>query len=445
MQKIKKGGNFLNLVGVKLKQIRKQKKLTQSELADGIVNRSYISQIEKGSVQPSFKLLKRLSEKLECRVNDLLEDSESTAITLDLNKILSAIEYLVLNEDFTIAEKEMMEIRSSLDKLNNSELALYYFCRGKLEEHRKNIGGAISSYKKSCELFTKVSMLDERFRSFNHLINLYLKINEIHKAFVYLDQAYDELVFFKINGVEKISLLINLGIAHAKLEEYYSAIRFLKHAIRTSNKTGIYFQTGKAYMVLGLCERRTKNYKEASNYYEKALYYFMGNEDHINIAGTYTNLGILKRFEEDYNNSIKYLNKAKDLYSFLNDVKGMLNTLYEMAITYLELKEYSKVHLCYLKFGKIYDDNADNPEYKELSIKFSIKVGDTYIEEKKYQQAIKQYKDSIPDNLNPDMRKQVYVKLSKVYMIIEDNNSLLKCWENFIKDADADITSGQNA
>ncbi|MGR5878339.1 helix-turn-helix domain-containing protein [Bacillus pacificus] len=36
------------MLGQRIKELRKQKKLTQEKLADGIITRSYLSQIEKG-------------------------------------------------------------------------------------------------------------------------------------------------------------------------------------------------------------------------------------------------------------------------------------------------------------------------------------------------------------------------------------------------------------
>ncbi|MCA0149689.1 helix-turn-helix domain-containing protein, partial [Rossellomorea vietnamensis] len=36
------------MIGVRIKELRQKKKMTQQELSQGIITRSYISQIEKG-------------------------------------------------------------------------------------------------------------------------------------------------------------------------------------------------------------------------------------------------------------------------------------------------------------------------------------------------------------------------------------------------------------
>lgn len=52
-------------VGKTIKEIRKQRNLTQKQLADQIeISRSYLSDIENGNKNPSIKTTQRLAEKL---------------------------------------------------------------------------------------------------------------------------------------------------------------------------------------------------------------------------------------------------------------------------------------------------------------------------------------------------------------------------------------------
>ena len=50
-------------IGSTIRQLRKEKKLTQAQLADGIVTRNMLSLIENGSATPSLQTLESLSEK----------------------------------------------------------------------------------------------------------------------------------------------------------------------------------------------------------------------------------------------------------------------------------------------------------------------------------------------------------------------------------------------
>ena len=57
--------------GEKLRIKRVVKNLSQKELADiAKVNRSYISQIESGSTNPSIAVLAKLADALGCNIKD---------------------------------------------------------------------------------------------------------------------------------------------------------------------------------------------------------------------------------------------------------------------------------------------------------------------------------------------------------------------------------------
>lgn len=62
------------MIGQRIKEIRNNNNLTQEELADEIISRTYLSLIEKGSVHPSTNVLIKLSERLNCSVNDFMQE-----------------------------------------------------------------------------------------------------------------------------------------------------------------------------------------------------------------------------------------------------------------------------------------------------------------------------------------------------------------------------------
>ncbi|MEY9140404.1 MULTISPECIES: helix-turn-helix domain-containing protein [Mammaliicoccus] len=86
-------------IGNTIKEIRKQRKLTQQELADELkISRSYLSDIENGNKNPSIKTTEKLAKKLNVSVgyltsgnkmySDLTED-EVTQQMIKMNKILN--------------------------------------------------------------------------------------------------------------------------------------------------------------------------------------------------------------------------------------------------------------------------------------------------------------------------------------------------------------------
>lgn len=63
-------------VGQKIREARLKKGITQSELSDGIVTASMVSQIESDKAQPSYQLLQAIAKRLELPVDFFLSDVE---------------------------------------------------------------------------------------------------------------------------------------------------------------------------------------------------------------------------------------------------------------------------------------------------------------------------------------------------------------------------------
>ena len=63
------------VVNISIKTLRKKKGLSQEELARMLgIGQSAVAHWETGDTSPSFKKLKKLSEILECTVDELVED-----------------------------------------------------------------------------------------------------------------------------------------------------------------------------------------------------------------------------------------------------------------------------------------------------------------------------------------------------------------------------------
>lgn len=378
----------MNTVSYRLKELRKKAGLTQSDLAEGIVNRSYISQIEKGKVQPSYKLLLAICERLDCNINELIAESELEGIVnLEFDRELkSAEEYLEKNE-YLLAEEKLKHINPESHDLNYYQLGVFSFCYGEiLHQLYNNIAKAEDYLRKSIEYFSYKNYLKEKLKSQNRLAELLIKQNRILDSFDVLDQSYDEVVFNKITGLEKISLLINLGIVHGRLGEYYSAIRFLKEANELNKSTGMFYKSGIIHMVLGLCNRRINKINDAKVSYEKAIDFLKCAEDFINLAGTYINLGILLRHTENLNKSEKYLFLAKEVYTDIKDSEGLDNAIYEICTTKTSKGEYNEAEKMALNYLN------QVPKNSAIISKLYLTLGQVKKQQKLYEDAIAYFK-----------------------------------------------------
>lgn len=73
-----KGGE--NAKTLNIKPLRESRNLKKIELADRIkVTCAYICQLEKGERNPSMSVLLRLSDELECSIDDLFQEDGQIA------------------------------------------------------------------------------------------------------------------------------------------------------------------------------------------------------------------------------------------------------------------------------------------------------------------------------------------------------------------------------
>lgn len=105
------GSPLAEAIGARLRHYRRAKRLTQSELARGAFSKSYISQLENGSVTPSLQALSILADRLDTSVASLLEGDLTAAALLR-----GAGTYYALGE-LRQAEALLDRASASLDRL----------------------------------------------------------------------------------------------------------------------------------------------------------------------------------------------------------------------------------------------------------------------------------------------------------------------------------------
>ena len=66
--------NIEIIFGLELKELRKQKKYSQEQLANlASINKSYISQIENGKTKVSLEIMNKLAKAFEIEIDKLFE------------------------------------------------------------------------------------------------------------------------------------------------------------------------------------------------------------------------------------------------------------------------------------------------------------------------------------------------------------------------------------
>lgn len=415
----------MNNIAQRIKELRVEKGLTQAELAEGIITRSYLSQIERGAFEPSYDVLEKISKKLGCDIEELLNQQPK-------NKNLIAVQ---VQRDIKLAEKNIQE--SNIDKakkiiesatfnlleedIKGEEKGVLYWINGKVHEKNKEYSKAIELFQKSIDLLEGINH-EKVIRSLTDLGYVYSLINKNKDALRVLNKANRLAIYEHVGGHIRVSLLLNLGIVHGKLDELYSAINFLEEAIELNRSLEIFYKSGEINMALGICYMQLGEIELAQQSYVKAVEFFTLGNDSEKIAGTLNNLGILYRKIGNLDKSIEKLEESVKIFKTLNDLKKRFNVELELAATYLELNEYDKVNkIC---------NNVINLDLDKVYISKSFELlGDMEERRNNYSLAMNYYNSSMDylEDYN-DIAKRVKNKIATVFHVLgeyEKSSSLL--------------------
>jgi len=117
-------------IGSNIKKIRKEKKLTQQQLAKEIgISRSYLSDVENNRYNPSSKTLESFAEKLDVSMYFLTTGTKTlsdTSMKLDVDKLAEDIKKFGIGKKTKKHHQQTYEnLKDSLKKLLDSELSFF--------------------------------------------------------------------------------------------------------------------------------------------------------------------------------------------------------------------------------------------------------------------------------------------------------------------------------
>ncbi len=256
-----------------------------------------------------------------------------------------------------------------------------------------------------------------------------------------LDVSIDYLLETKEMQSKKITdnLILESEI-YIKKGELDDAEKEIHQIIEICEEYDLSENYGKCNYLLGNIYLKRKDSRKANFYFEKALFYFIKNDDKKRIFECYMNSADI--YFEDGFYQVALIN-----YSFAKDILNQITT--DEPDTYKDL--YSKISKCYMRM----DDSEKALEYIELIGSIDNNYSPTQEVEMLVLKAKKllsegKYLDSkdcftkalkiIEKEENKDKLAQVYLTVGKIYGEMGDNEKLLQYSEKVydLKKSDSD-------
>ncbi|MBA8932409.1 tetratricopeptide (TPR) repeat protein [Clostridium beijerinckii] len=334
--------------------------MKQEDLVDEKITRGLISMIEIGKRELTNNVASKLIEKFKKRAQELniiLEiDIDFLLRTPNEDAELYCLKKLrEVNKDTDIYE--ILEIANKFNLLNIKAIA--YSELGEYNFNNKNYNEAFFSYNNSIDIFKNIKPNDK-------IPYLYLKIGLCKAILLNYTEA---LSFFNLSEQyskiynDKITLkraIYNSAKCNVVLNKVETALKNIEIFLTLCNKTEDFTSYINANILKANCYEAIMDFNTAI-----AIYKYLLNEiidpNNSSLGYIYNNLGLAYLNKNDFNNSLKYFNKAEN-FRINIDPGNLSHTIIEKSDVFIKQGLYANA-IKLIESGLKLADSNDDYEY----------------------------------------------------------------------------------
>ncbi|MCU7558597.1 helix-turn-helix transcriptional regulator [Macrococcus capreoli] len=399
------------MLGQRIKELRNQANLTQQELAEGIISRTYLSLIEKNSVHPSTNVLKKLSVRLNCTLEDFTSSSEDKNLSLlEIKKEIKWAENHVLMNDFKKLNDFINKKYETLPGINEAEKGAINWVRASVYFHNKDYVNARLYVEKAIEIVKKMRDVTLYIRSLELLARIEYEVGNVMEAINHLTKANKITIVENIVNITRVSVLFYLGNYYSRVGEFYVAIKLCEEALELNTKLNTHHLALNIENTLGRSYQATKDNKQAEYHYRRAISYAELRPVSFDYVGSLSNLSMLLsslgRINEAYE-MITKCNKLLDEHEFEHPYA--VNVRLHLADVMIEKGMYDEARSIIAEYIEL-DDSGYGDEL----------MGDLETKLENYQGALSYYKDALNGNEHVYYFGRIAKKIANIYEILGD-------------------------
>lgn len=266
------------MIGQRIKALRKEKKLTQSQLAEGIITKSMLSMIENGKAEASMRSLRELAKRLDVPVQSLLVDPREA----DLQKIVEEIEYAQLTLDQWTEKDTREALAPYLDaEMNSVWQGRAYIIMGDRLRYTNQRDELITYYERAITLFERLGEKDELAMALVGKAFYHILWNEFEEASEQIDQM-ELLDIRNMSSRTRIEYAMLLVMKELTYEgDLTGAIRHLDAALEHMHQTRTYYRADDVHRIIALCSLYLRDEQRINEAFLKARQYIQFTDDHV--------------------------------------------------------------------------------------------------------------------------------------------------------------------
>lgn len=226
--------------------------------------------------------------------------------------------------------------------------------------------------------------------------------------------------------------LNNTGICYYQLSDYRNAIQWFEKALEIDLRSEDLPNIATRYNNLGLAYKKLGIYDKATEYYRQALAIDVKQQDTISIAKSYNNLGSIFDSHGRYDSAIFYYDKSLNLKKILKDSAGMAISLNNIGIV---CKTWGKYDAAAEYFEEALKIDRALGRHKEIPKRLN-NIGLTYNLRGQYDKALEMFSEAlnIPEgHSNKELIAGIYSNMGYSFMSLENYKDALRYQELALK------------
>ncbi|MBP2099029.1 helix-turn-helix transcriptional regulator [Enterococcus rivorum] len=281
----------MKVAGEKIKIARKEKRLSQAELAKGICTQATVSNIENKNVCDSLDIFSSVCLRLDLQVEECIENSNEHRLENMLNKIENLCDVFKYKEAYTMLNDYKEDISTSNYIL---ETKFFYYKGVTSLLGAKNNSEALFYLHRGSEIDREVNVYN--ILSVNTVGTLYVMQGDLRKAKVYFDKSLELLGRFTQDIPTQVcKIYYSSAKFYSLIKDYSKSYELCIQGIDLNKKYNTNYSLDKL-----LYEKSFNKYmldKNAEEDYKAAYYFakFFGNDKLISV---------IKKDIEEFNYSL---------------------------------------------------------------------------------------------------------------------------------------------
>jgi HTH-type transcriptional regulator, quorum sensing regulator NprR len=256
-------------VGERIRRLRLQHGMSQSELAAGRLSKGFISQIESGRSRPSPESLRFIAIRLGVPLVALLPGLE---LAQQQAFLLRAAEAAVKARERDEADTLLEEVRPLLSV--PAELSWFHRLRGELLIQKGELEAALDEALTAFEHVSTAEPSDEMVRSCNLIGRIHTLAGRQPAALLYFDRAAALATTPAVSPVVRAAVHSNRGTTHMRLGDPAHAIQAYEQARAAAEDAEDLWELALAHMGLGEAARQRADLPSAIAHAERAVTLF---------------------------------------------------------------------------------------------------------------------------------------------------------------------------